>query len=160
MFRISLTDCLTIWHIGSDVLFKLANLCILISNVAKFINMHNVFKIQKQWYVYSVPLTKGQSLKESLLWVWGLVLVLFTLEQTSFSFSLSYDPFDHHLHIGYKMENEQLCNTSDFQSSVTLWRLPNKCLSSKKKKQQRLVPKENRTKWERKAVCRGRKWKK
>lgn len=71
-------------------------------------------------------------LKKRLMRVWGLVLLLFTPKQTSFSFSLSSDPFDHHLHIGYKMENERLRNTSDFQSSVTLWRLPNKCLSSPK----------------------------
>lgn len=80
----------------------------------------------------TLALAEGQSLKESLVWVWGLVLLLFTPKQTSFSFSLRPDPFDHHLHIGYKMENERLCNTSDFQSSVPLWRLPNKCLSSQK----------------------------
>lgn len=56
----------------------------------------------------------------SLIWVCGFVLLLLTPKQTSFSFSLGSDPFDHHLRIGYKVENEQLCNTSDFQSSVTL----------------------------------------
>lgn len=90
--------------------------------------------------------------------VWGLVL-LFTPKQTSFSFSLSSDPFDHHLNIGCKMEKEQRCNTSDFQSSVTLWRLPNKCLSSWKTSS-RLAQKENRTKWDREAASRAGKWKK
>lgn len=87
-----------------------------------------------KWTNTDVPLWNEQSLKAAHVGLRVVSLLLAPVKQTYWSFSLVLILLiiTSILDMKWRKKIKQLCNTSDIQSCVSLWKLPNKHLSSPK----------------------------